>query len=58
MRSIYDNKRIWKLVFLIVAAIAIVIFLLISNHLVKDLAEQERERMHIWAQATEKARSG
>jgi K+-sensing histidine kinase KdpD len=54
MRSIYDNKRIWKLVFLIVAAIAIVIFLLISNHLVKDLAEQERERMHIWAQATEK----
>jgi signal transduction histidine kinase len=54
MRNIYDNKRIWKLVFLIVAAVAIIIFLLISNHLVKDLAQQERERMHIWAQATEK----
>lgn len=33
---------------------AIVAFVFISNSLVKDLAKQERERMDIWAQATEK----
>lgn len=36
------------------AAIAVIIFLLISNNLIKQLASQERERMNIWAKATEK----
>jgi K+-sensing histidine kinase KdpD len=49
-----ENKRLGKIIFLIVALGAIVAFLLISNSLVKDLAKQERERMHIWAQATER----
>lgn len=54
MLNLYDNRRIGKLVFMVVAAVAIVVFLLISNSLVKDLAQQEKERMHIWAQATER----
>lgn len=43
-----------KLPVLIVSAVAIVAFLLISNNLVKELARQERERMDIWAQATQR----
>lgn len=35
------------------AAIVIVTFLLISNSLIKEMAAQERERMNIWARATQ-----
>lgn len=52
--SIYDRQRTGKMIFIIVSVIAIVIFLIISNNLVKSLAAQERERMNVWAQATEK----
>ena len=31
-----------------------ILFLLVSNSLVKELAQQERDRMDIWASATEK----
>lgn len=37
-----------------VAMTAIIIFILISNNLVKELSKQERERMNIWARATER----
>lgn len=40
--------------FLAISAIAIILFLLVSNSLVKELAKQERERMSIWASATER----
>lgn len=48
------SDRYGKTLFLICASIAVIIFLLISNNLVKQLAAQERERMNIWASATEK----
>ncbi|MGM9804778.1 MAG: sensor histidine kinase [Muribaculaceae bacterium] len=51
-RSIYDSRRIWKMVFVIVSVMLVVAFLYISNRLVSDLAVQERERMEIWADAT------
>lgn len=43
-----------KLIFLGVAIAAIVVFLIASNRLVKQLSTQERERMDIWAQATQR----
>ena len=52
--EIYERRRTGKLIFLAVSAIAIILFLLVSNSLVKELAQQERERMGIWASATEK----
>ncbi|MCH5214254.1 MAG: HAMP domain-containing histidine kinase [Muribaculaceae bacterium] len=52
--SFYDRQRAGKLIFIMVSVVAIVIFLVISNTLVKSLAAQERERMNVWAQATEK----
>lgn len=51
---LYERRRAWKYVFLALSSIAIIIFLLIANNIVKDLASQERERMHIWAQATQR----
>ena len=41
----------------IVALLLVVSFLAISNKLVKDLAQQERERMEIWADATKQLAS-
>ena len=52
LRNIYDSRRIWKVVFLILSLVLVALFLYISNNLVKDLAVQERERMEIWANAT------
>ena len=52
LRSIYDSRRIWKMVLLAVSLILVAVFIYFSNNLVKDLAKQERERMQIWADAT------
>ena len=52
LHNIYDSRRIWKVVFLAISLVLVALFLYISNNLVKDLAEQERERMEIWANAT------
>lgn len=43
-----------RLIFLLVAIGALVFFLVASNRLVKQLSSQERERMDIWAQATQR----
>ncbi len=52
--TLYDNQRSGRVIFLIIALIAIIAVMLISNNLVKSLAQQERERMNIWAKATER----
>lgn len=52
--SLYDRQRSGRMIMIAVSAIAVIIFLLVSNNLVKELAQQERERMNIWAQATER----
>lgn len=52
--GIYERKRTGKLIFLVLTISAIIFFLIMSNNLVKELAKQERERMNIWASATER----
>lgn len=52
--SFYDRRRIGKLIFLLAAVAAMIVFLLISNNLVKNLGIQERQRMQIWADATKR----
>ena len=49
-----DRHRYGELIIILVSAIAVAGFLLISNNLIKDLGRQERERMDIWAHATER----
>lgn len=48
------DRRTGKMMLIAASAIAVIVFLLISNNLIKGLAEQERERMNIWAKATER----
>ena len=52
MANIYDIRRYGKIAFLVVAVVVVAIFLYFFNNLVKDLSQQERERMEIWADAT------
>lgn len=52
--SFYDRQKLGKTIFFMVSLTAIIIFLLISNNLVKSLANQEKERMQIWANATQR----
>lgn len=49
-----ERVRTGRLPVIAVAAISMIAFLLVSNNLVKQLARQERERMAIWAQATQR----
>ena len=58
LRNIYDSRRIWKVVFIAISLVLVALFLYISNNLVKDLAQQERERMEIWANATRELTMG
>lgn len=48
------ERRISKFLVVAVSVVAVIGFLLISNSLVKELAQQERERMSIWAKATQR----
>ena len=50
--NIYEMKRSGIISFLMVSVLVIAIFLYYSNSLVKNLSEQERSRMQIWADAT------
>lgn len=52
LSAVYN--RYGKTIFLVFSAISVILFLVISTNLVKQLSVQERERMNIWASATEK----
>lgn len=52
MANIYDMRRYGTILFLVVSAGLVLLFLYVSNNLVRDLSEQERGRMQIWADAT------
>lgn len=52
LRNIYDKRRIWKMGLMIVSVILVAGFIYMSSRIVRDLAEQERDRMQIWANAT------
>ena len=44
--------RYGKIIFIITAAAVVGAFVYVSGRLVRDLSEQERIRMEIWADAT------
>lgn len=52
MRNIYDVRDRIKLSFLFVALLLVAVFLYVSNDLVRDLSNEERSKMEIWADAT------
>jgi len=50
-RSIYDMRQRWKIVFIFIAAVIIIGTVLIANSFSKQLAQEERKRVEIWAEA-------
>lgn len=52
MANIYDTRRYWTIAFFLVAAVLVLVFLYVSNNIVRQLSDQERDRMEIWADAT------
>ncbi|WP_297062656.1 ATP-binding protein [uncultured Duncaniella sp.] len=52
IRNIYDIRRRGVIGFLLLSVVVVSVFLFYSDSLVKDLSQQERERMQIWADAT------
>ncbi|MCC8071254.1 MAG: HAMP domain-containing histidine kinase [Bacteroidales bacterium] len=55
--NIYSLRRYGTWAFLLLAVVAVALFLIYSQSLVNDLAEQERARMQIWADATQQIAS-
>jgi hypothetical protein len=49
--SIYDSQQRLKFVFVFVALLIAITSVVISNGLIKDLAEEERQKMEVWAEA-------
>lgn len=52
MTNLYDIRRRGTALFMLATVVVAAIFLLISERLVSDLAQQERDRMQVWADAT------
>lgn len=55
--NIYDVRRYGKIVFLVITVAVVAFSLYITSRLIHDLAEQERQRMEIWADATKQLAS-
>ncbi|MBD5294430.1 MAG: ATP-binding protein [Bacteroides sp.] len=52
MLNLYDLRRRGTVAFMTATILLVGIFLWVSDSLVRDLSEQERQRMQIWADAT------
>ncbi len=50
--NIYEARRYGTIIFFVLTAAVVLLFLYMSSNLVNDLSRQERERMQIWADAT------
>lgn len=51
-RNIYDIRRYGIIIFMVMSMAVVGVFLYYSDSLVRDLSQQERARMEIWANAT------
>ena len=52
MKSIYDSRQRLKFAFIFSAIIIAIASVVISDLLIKDLAEEERNKIEIWSEAT------
>lgn len=57
MKSIYDSRQRLKLVFIFTAILIAIASVVVSDLLIKDLAQEERRKIEIWADATQAAAS-
>ena len=52
MKNIYDSRQWLKYLFIFTAILIVVVSHVISDTLIKDLAQEERHKMEVWAEAT------
>lgn len=52
MLNIYDSRQYLKYIFIIGAVLISIVSVVISDSLIKKLAEEERQRIEIWAETT------
>ncbi len=51
MSNIYDSRQKLKYLFILVAVLIAIVSVFVSDKLVKSLAQEERQRVEIWAEA-------
>ena len=51
MSSIYDSRQRLKYLFILIATLIAIVFVFVSDKLVKSLAQEERQKVEIWAEA-------
>lgn len=52
MKNIYDSRQRLKYVFIFTAILIAIASLVVSDILIRDLAQEERQKMEVWAEAT------
>ncbi len=52
--NIYSRKQKWKLLLAAVAIVIVILSLWYSNKLVQEIADEEKEKIELWAQAVRK----
>jgi Signal transduction histidine kinase len=52
MNSIYDYRQRLKLIFIFVAVLIAIASVVVSDLLIKDFAQEERQKIEVWAEAT------
>ena len=52
MINIYNKKQRWKYLLLVFALTIGLTSLFVTNHLVKELKKEEKQKIELWAQAT------
>lgn len=52
MSSIYDSRQRLKLVFIVTAILIAIASVVVSDLLIKNLAQEERQKIEVWSEAT------
>ena len=52
MKSIYDSRQLLKYVFIFTAILIAIASVVVSDSLIKNLAQEERQKIEVWADAT------
>ena len=52
MNNLYDFRQLLKYIFIFVAVLIAIASVVVSNMLVKNLAEEERQKIEVWHEAT------
>lgn len=51
MNSLYDSRQRLKYLFILIATLIAIVSVIVSDKLVKSLAQEERQKVEIWAEA-------